>query len=102
MPEASGSSVPAWPAFLAFSARFTAATAWVEVMPTALSSTIQPFTSRFFGRSCGARRFLRSSLMAALLVFAVVGRLLGIAPDAFGAQERVDPRRLVEALVTTE
>src|SRR3954465_247306 len=50
MPDASGSSVPAWPAFLALSARLTTATAWVEVMPTPLSSTIQPLTSRFLGR----------------------------------------------------
>ena len=51
MPEASGSRVPAWPAFLAERPRFTTATAWVEVMPTPLSRMIQPLTSRFFGRS---------------------------------------------------
>src|ERR1700712_1183031 len=45
-PEASGSSVPAWPARLAWNSRFTTATAWVEVMPTGLSSTTQPWTSR--------------------------------------------------------
>jgi len=51
IPEASGSRVPAWPAFLADNARFTAATAWVEVMPTPLSRMIHPLMSRFFGRS---------------------------------------------------
>src|ERR1700688_3308646 len=46
-PEASGSSVPAWAARLAENSRLTMLTAWVEVMPTGLSSTSQPFTSRF-------------------------------------------------------
>src|ERR1700712_1383738 len=45
-PEASGSSVPAWPARLAWNSRFTTATAWVEFMPPGLSSTPQPWTSR--------------------------------------------------------
>src|SRR4051794_4600981 len=55
MPDASGSSVPAWPAFLALSARFATATACVDVMPTPLSRISQPFTARRFGRSCGGR-----------------------------------------------
>jgi hypothetical protein len=46
-PDASGSSVPACPARLACNKRLTTLTAWVEVMPTGLSSTSQPFTSRF-------------------------------------------------------
>src|SRR5471032_1847146 len=57
-PEASGSSVPAWPARLAENRRFTTLTAWVEVMPTGLSSTSQPCTSRlnccFRGRGSAA------------------------------------------------
>src|SRR5580658_2789849 len=47
-PDASGSSVPAWPARLAENKRLITATAWVEVMPTGLSSTTQPWTSRLF------------------------------------------------------
>jgi hypothetical protein len=46
MPDASGSSVPACPAFFARNMRLSAATASVEVCPTALSSAIQPCTSR--------------------------------------------------------
>src|SRR5258706_15803889 len=51
-PEASGSSVPACPARLHENSRLMALTACVEVMPTALSSTIQPCTSRFSRRNC--------------------------------------------------
>src|SRR5882672_3330707 len=51
-PEASGSSVPACPARLHENSRLMAPTACVEVMPTALSSTIQPCTSRFSRRNC--------------------------------------------------
>src|SRR5713101_4942364 len=49
-PQASGSSVPAWPARLAWNSRFTTATAWVDVMPIGLSSTTQPWTSRLSRR----------------------------------------------------
>src|SRR5581483_1364760 len=54
-PDASGSSVPAWPARFAANNRLITATACVEVMPTGLSSTTQPWTSRFliFLVSCG-------------------------------------------------
>src|SRR5215212_9417713 len=51
-PEASGSSVPACPARLHENSRLMAPTACVEVMPTALSSTIQPCTSCFGRRNC--------------------------------------------------
>ena len=60
MPEASGSRVPAWPAFLALKARFTTATAWVEVMPTRLSRMTQPETSRLL-RPVGPRPALRAA-----------------------------------------
>ena len=45
-PVASGSSVPAWPAFCAWKARRTRPTAWVEPRPSGLSSTTQPLTGR--------------------------------------------------------
>src|SRR5215218_579974 len=51
-PDASGSSVPAWPARLHENSRLMAPTACVGVMPTALSSTIQPCTSCFGRRNC--------------------------------------------------
>src|ERR1700680_4048424 len=53
-PEASGSSVPAWPARLAVNSRLITDTAWVDVMPTGLSSTTQPCTSRFLRLNCCA------------------------------------------------
>jgi hypothetical protein len=43
-PVAAGSSVPAWPAFCASSARRTVLTTSVEVRPAGLSITIQPET----------------------------------------------------------
>src|SRR5829696_5015735 len=67
MPEASGSRVPAWPAFLALKARFTTATACVEVMPTPLSSTSQPLTSRFLGR--GERSWCRGRFSVSVIAF---------------------------------
>src|SRR5581483_2404270 len=51
-PEASGSSVPACPARLQENSRLMAPTACVDVMPTGLSSTIQPCTSCFTRRNC--------------------------------------------------
>src|SRR5882757_9190542 len=51
-PEASGSSVPACPARLQENSRLIAPTTCVDVMPTGLSTTIQPCTSRFSRRNC--------------------------------------------------
>src|SRR5881227_1786285 len=99
MPEASGSSVPACPAFLALKARFTTATAWVEVMPTPLSSTSQPLTSRFFAR--GARARASGSGARSSVILAVI-RVGEIPPYLLALQECVDSRRLVEALVAAE
>ena len=48
MPEASGSSVPACPAFSAWNSHLIFDTASVEPMPTGLSSTTQPETGRPF------------------------------------------------------
>src|ERR671914_76423 len=98
MPEASGSSVPAWPAFLALSVRFTTATAWVEVMPTGLSSTIQPCTSRFLGRGSRAGgRSVTGSFIQALVI-----RLCDVPLNLLSTQQRVDASRLVEGLVAQE
>src|SRR5215831_16590193 len=51
-PDASGSSVPAWPARLARNSRLMTETACVDVMPTGLSSTTQPCTSNFSRLRC--------------------------------------------------
>src|SRR5271166_582830 len=55
-PEASGSSVPACPAFLALNRSLSRPTAWVEETPTGLSRLIQPSTSTRVERACGALR----------------------------------------------
>src|SRR5512147_2065773 len=49
-PEASGSSVPAWPAFSAPSRRFTACRTALELGPTGLSSSRTPSSLRRIGR----------------------------------------------------
>src|SRR3954468_9000174 len=100
MPEASGSRVPAWPAFLALKARFTTATACVEVMPTPLSSTSQPCTSRFLGR--GSRGGSAWGGGACSSVIVLVVRLRHVSPHLLAAQERVDAGGLVEAVVAQE
>src|SRR5215211_6122611 len=103
MPEASGSRVPAWPAFLALKARFTTETACVEVMPTPLSSTSQPLTSRFLGRGSRGGRpgaGVSSSITASLI--RLIGRLRHVPPHFLAPQQRVDARGLVEALVAAE
>src|SRR3954467_5313916 len=101
MAEGSGSRVPAWPAFLALKARFTTATACVEVMPTPLSSTSQPLTSRFFGRGSrlsGAGAF--GSPMGSVVPLAA--GLCQIPLHLLAPQDRLDARRLVEAVVAPE
>src|SRR5215470_11620416 len=95
-PDASGSSVPAWPARRAEVRRRTAETAWVDVMPTGLSSTIQPWMSTF-----GRRRWPVASAgrLGSTLAIAVS---VEIAFDRGRAQQFLDPLRLVEAFVETE
>src|SRR5262245_19249455 len=93
-PVASGSSVPACPAFLAANARLTTDTAWVEVMPTGLSSTTQPSTLRFSRLRCGA-----GALSAALLI---VVRSVEFALNLRRSQKLLDSFRLVESLVDAE
>src|SRR5262245_15776783 len=96
-PVASGSSVPAWPAFLAANARLTTETACVDVRPIGLSSTSQPSTSRFSRRRCagGAFNEVGESVIA---VFTV----LQIALDRRRSQKLLDPFRFVESLVEPE
>src|SRR3954470_18020957 len=99
MPHARGSAGAASPAFLALKARFTTATAWVEVMPTPLSSTSQPLTSRFFGRGGGARASGSGARSSVILAVIRVGE---IAAHLLAPQQRLDSRRLVEALVAAK
>src|SRR5688572_33344417 len=88
MPEASGSSVPACPAFCASKIRFTMLTAWVEVRSTGLSRISQPSTF------CP---FLRLIVPALRIVV-----LLKIADDGGIVQQLLDPARLFERLVGAE
>src|SRR5215218_4411582 len=96
-PVASGSSVPAWPAFLAAKARLTIETACVEVMLIGLSRTTQPSTLRFSRRRCAGGAFdeARESVIA---VFALVQ----VASDRGCSQKLLDPFRFVESLVEPE
>src|SRR6218665_4038507 len=95
-PDASGSSVPAWPAFLAEKARFTTLTEWVEVMPMGFSSTTQPWTSRFFGRGgapsrCGAASGVVSAVIVTVVVLVdLEGLAIGVAADLLGIEQCVD------------
>src|SRR5579871_2678106 len=106
-PEASGSSVPAWPARLARNRRLITDTAWVDVMPTGLSSTTQPCTSNFSRLRC----FPPSPACGGgpgrgPVSFIVVGPLfvagLEAALHARGVQQLLDARGLLEPLVDAE
>src|SRR5579862_469729 len=87
-PEAMGSSVPACPAFCASKARLTVATAWVDVVPTGLSTTTQPCTASP----------LRLRAIAVLAVLAVSDGFQ-VALYAFGFEERLDLFRFGERIV---
>src|SRR6202035_90055 len=125
-PEASGSSVPAWPARLALNSRLITDTAWVDVMPTGLSSTTQPCTSNFSRLRCpfpspacgeepapdGASAPIRgpgSGPVSSLAVigagifdsFVIVG-VFQIALHVRRAQQLLDALGLAEALVDAE
>ena len=98
-PEASGSRVPAWPAFFALKRYFNCATACVEVTPTGLSRLIQPLTSTRGERRGGdLRRFdgPRCGLGGRRVDFGLVAHLPSssssaqIARDARRLQQRVD------------
>src|ERR1700689_4579037 len=73
-PVASGSSVPAWPAFWASKIRLTAPTAWVEVTPSGLSSTTQPWTGLpFFLRGIVVLHQVAAHLLGLQQVFDLLG-----------------------------
>src|SRR5215212_9304031 len=78
MPVASGSRVPAWPAFWALKARRTRLTAWVEPSPSGLSSTTQPET--------GSPFLLRPTVVPAAEVRPYLG-VVEQPPDALGLGE---------------
>src|SRR5215831_7165794 len=101
-PEASGSSVPAWPARLALNRRLITDTAWVDVMPTGLSSTTQPCTSCFSRlRCCFASAACGGAPGRGPVSLVIVGPL-EVALDARRVQQLLDPLRLVEPLVEAE
>src|SRR2546422_5881004 len=93
-PDASGSSVPACPARLACTRRFTVLTACVEVIPTGLSSTIQPWMSRRSRLRCPVGRAMAPALLMVVPPAQIAfdwGRFQKIV-DAFGFLETfVDP-----------
>src|SRR5260370_10817522 len=91
-PVASGSSVPPCPAFSASSARRTAATARLEVMPGGLSRTSQPWS--------GTPRRLRA--IAVGLLRRIRLRLRQVALDFGPVQQLVDADGMVEGGVEGE
>src|SRR6478752_5288264 len=100
-PEASGSSVPAWPARLAANSRLMTLTSWVEVMPTGLSSATQPCTSRLSRLNCCLRALggAASAMRASSLIAAPVAE---IARHRRRAQQLVDALGFGETLVDAE
>src|SRR5581483_7947539 len=89
-PVASGSSVPAWPAFCARSSRRTAATACAELIARGLSRTSQPCT--------GSPRRLR----AIVVLGGRLARGREIALHLGPMQQLGDPARMVEGGVELE
>ncbi len=107
-PEASGSSVPAWPARLQENSRLIAPTACVDVMPTGLSSTIQPCTSRFSRRNCLDFCFATgiTGACGSAGEFVLGHSLVLVAPEVAlyrgCSQKLLDPFRFVESFVDAE
>src|SRR5579875_3145636 len=106
-PEASGSSVPAWPQRRAANRRFTRLTAWVDVMPIGLSSTTQPCTSRLSrlkgfrgegssaaGGGCGVTSRRVGSF--------IVDLFSQVASDFWRPQQPVNSLGFIEAFIKTE
>src|SRR5579872_74366 len=102
-PEASGSSVPAWPAFLALNSQRNCETACVEVTPTGLSRQTQPLTSTREERRCP--RGLASSPVARVrgsCSIIILVRNFKITRDARRMEKLVDPRLRIIAIVEDE
>src|SRR5690606_4285573 len=94
MPEASGSSVPAWPHFCALNSHLILETASVEPKSTGLSRISQPETARPLG--------LRGLDMRSLRLFFVFVCLVEVAHDLGRTQQIVDLLVVVEAGVVAE
>src|SRR5690242_2773851 len=101
-PEASGSSVPAWPARLALNRRLITETAWVDVMPTGLSSTTQPCTSCFSRLRCCFPSLACGGAPGRGPVSFIVFAALQVALHPRGVQQLLDALGLVEPLVDAE
>src|ERR1700722_18708222 len=91
MPVASGSSVPPCPAFAAPVMRRTAPTAWLELSPSGLSRTIQPWM--------GVPRRLRAIVSALRLSLVVLDE---VAHDLGAVEECLDAAGVVEGGVEGE
>src|SRR5215471_700630 len=101
-PEASGSRVPAWPARLARNSRLITDTAWVEVMPTGLSSTTQPCTSNFSRLRCCFPSAAGGGGPGSGPVSFIFATSLQVALHPLGVQQLLDALGLVEPLVDAE
>src|SRR5690349_3068265 len=94
MPVASGSSVPPCPAFIAPVRRRTAPTAWLELMPNGLSSTIQPWIGVPFRLRAIAPAVVLFPLR--LVVAAFVRLRFEVALNLRPVQQGVDAAGVVE------
>src|SRR5260221_13816637 len=86
MPVASGSSVPPCPALAAPVTRRTAPTAWLEVRPSGLSRTTQPW----IGRPPRLRPLAVLAVLVPLIVVIPLPRTHDVALDIRAGQPRVD------------
>ncbi len=111
-PEASGSSVPAWPARLHWNSRLIAPTAWVEVMPTGLvehdpavhvALDAAELLRLDVSRRCLCRLFtMRAGEAYASLPRSLLVPLFHIALYRGCSQKLLDPFRFVESFVNAE
>src|ERR1051325_11720579 len=101
-PEASGSSVPAWPARLALNRRLITDTACVEVMPTGLSRTTQPSTSGFSRLRCLTPACPCGAEPGRGPVSFIIVAALKVAVHLRSVQQLLDALGLAEPLVDAE
>src|ERR1700738_628914 len=94
-PDANGSRVPACPARLALKDRLITPTACVEVIPTGLSRTSQPCTSRRSRLRCGSLLELSASTASTLIVCPA----LQVPSHGRCSEQLLYPLHLIEAFI---
>src|SRR6266852_5023005 len=97
-PVASGSSVPPCPALAAPVMRLTAPTAWLEVRPSGLSRTTQPW----IGRPPRLRPIAVLAVPVRLAAVIALARTHDVALDIGAMKQRVDAAGMVEGGIEHE